>query len=86
MTFGHVFLRRCSNLRILDGGLLDAVGGLIDLLNRVPQGLPRREPPVGLDREGEDHGHVRSLGGPRQLLGFSCGYLLCYGVRRFTLI
>ena len=32
MTFGHVFLRRCGNLGVLDGGLLDAVGGLVDLL------------------------------------------------------
>ena len=35
MTFGHVFLRRCGNLGVLDGGLLDAVGGLVDLLGAV---------------------------------------------------
>ena len=35
MTFGHVFLRRCGDLGVLDGGLLDAVGGLVDLLGAV---------------------------------------------------
>lgn len=35
MTFGHVFLRRCGNLGLLDGGLLDAAGGLVDLLGAV---------------------------------------------------
>ena len=35
VTFRHVFLRRCGNvslLLVLDGGLLDAVGGPVDLL------------------------------------------------------
>ena len=35
MTFGHVFLRRCGNLGVLNGGLLDAVGGLVDLIGAV---------------------------------------------------
>ena len=35
MTFRHVFLRRCGGVGVLDGGLLDAVGGLVDLLGAV---------------------------------------------------
>jgi hypothetical protein len=35
VTFRHIFLRRCGDVRlllVLDGGLLDTVGGLVDLL------------------------------------------------------
>ena len=35
MTFRHAFLRRCGDVGVLDGGLLDAVGGLVDLLGAV---------------------------------------------------
>src|SRR5919199_6614637 len=42
-----------------------ARGGVVNLHYCVSQGLARREPPVGLDCEGEDHGHVHLLGGSR---------------------
>ena len=40
-----------------------AVGGGVDQLDGVAQIRARREPAVGLDREGDGHGHRAGLGG-----------------------
>ncbi|MNT27036.1 hypothetical protein D3C72_1626470 [compost metagenome] len=40
-------------------------GGAVHLLDGVRQGLPRRQPAIGLHREGNDDGHVRLLCGQR---------------------